>query len=511
MDSGVEPGAGPTDPAGRGSGPDHGSPPARHIAIVTGPLHQEPAESQCPRATRGSFFAGSYLGAARSSPSGPFTASMPPTRTYSRRSVFAWASYDFANSAFTTLVVTFIYSTYFSSESFSGDTTRGTVMWSNAVTITALVVALLSPYLGAVADRGGLRKRFLLACTTVCILATAALFFPQPGQLTLALGIFVVANVAFELGNVFYNAFLPDIAPRESIGRVSGFGWSLGYAGGLICMAAALFLLVQPASPVFGFTRELGENVRATNLLVAGWFLVFSLPLFLFVREEKHHAIEGIGKIIRSANAQFVSTFHELRRYRQIFRLLVARLIYNDGLVTIFAFGGIYANSEFGFSFEEVLVFGIVINVCAGLGAFLFGFVDDRIGGKQTVLLSLIGLTIAGIIAVTAQSRLMFWVAAVLIGLLVGPNQSASRSLMGRFIPDARENEFYGFFAFSGKFTSFLGPFLLGRILDATGSHRLGIASVIIFFVIGGALVLRINEREGIETARLIEQQTNVP
>ncbi|HEX7069410.1 MAG TPA: MFS transporter [Rhodothermales bacterium] len=433
---------------------------------------------------------------------------MPPPRT-NRRTVFAWSTYDFANSAFTTLVVTFIYSTYFSSESFSGDPTRGTVLWSRGITLTALVVAVLSPYLGAIADRGGLRKRFLFTSTLICILATVALYFPQPGQLVTALVIFVVANVAFELGNVFYNAFLPDIAPREQMGRVSGYGWSLGYAGGLICMAMALFLFVQPATPPFGLSRELGQNVRATNLLVAVWFAVFSLPLFLWVREQRHEAVEGIGSIIRSANAQFRSTFHEIRRYRQIFRLLIARLIYNDGLVTIFAFGGIYANTEFGFSFEEVLLFGIVINVCAGVGAFLFGFVDDLIGGKRTLLVTLVGLTVAAVIAVTAQSRAMFWVAGVLIGLLVGPNQSASRSLMGRFVPDTRENEFYGFFAFSGKFASFLGPLTLGLVLDATGSHRLSVASIIVFFVVGGLLLLRLNEAEGIAASVAAESPTS--
>lgn len=423
--------------------------------------------------------------------------------------MFAWASYDFANSAFTTLVVTFIYSTYFSSSAFAGDTTQGAVLWSRAITITALVVAVASPYLGAIADRGGYRKRFLLTCTSICIAATATLFFPLPGQFGFALTVFIVANIAFELGNVFYNAFLPDIAPREKIGRVSGYGWSLGYAGGLLCMAAALFLLVQPANPVLGFSRDLGENIRATNLLVAAWFLVFSIPLFVFVREKKRESTESFSTIIRSANRQLLSTFHEIRRYRQIFRLLIARLVYNDGLVTIFAFGGIYANSEFGFSFEDVLIFGIVINVCAGAGAFLFGYIDDRIGGKWTVLVSLIGLTVAALIAVLAQTRLMFWVAAVLIGLLVGPNQSASRSLMGRFVPDTKENEFYGFFAFSGKFTSFLGPLMLGLILDATGSYRLSIASVILFFVVGALLLLPLDEADGIRTAELLDRQSD--
>lgn len=436
---------------------------------------------------------------------------MALVQTYSRRIVAAWATYDFANSAFTTLVVTFIYSTYFSSVAFSGDAIRGTVLWSRAITVTAIFVALISPYLGAIADRGGFRKRFLSWTTAVCIAATIALFFPQPGQVVLALVIFVIANISFELANVFYNAFLPDIAPRERIGRISGYGWGLGYAGGLACMAIALFAFVQPEQPIFGLSRELGENVRATNLLVAAWFLVFSIPLFLYVPPEPRRAAERFSRIIRSANAQFVSTFHEIRRYRQIFRLLLARLIYNDGLVTIFAFGGIYAANEFGFTFDEVIVFGIMINICAGVGALAFGFLDDRIGGKWTVFLTLVGLTVAAVIAVTAQTRLMFWVAAVLIGLLVGPNQSASRSLMGRFVPDAKENEFYGFFAFSGKFTSFLGPLSLGLLVGATGSQRLGVASVIFFFVVGGLLLLRVNEAEGIQTARAIDRENPQP
>ena len=431
----------------------------------------------------------------------------PTPRNYDRRAVFAWTTYDFANSAFTTLVVTFIYGTYFTSASFSGDPTVGTLLWSRAVALTAIAVALLSPYLGAIADRGGYRKRFLFTATAMCIAATATLFFPLPGQLTFALAAFVVANISFEMANVFYNAYLPDIAPQEKIGRISGYGWGLGYVGGLACMVVALVFFVQPDAPILGFSKEAGENVRATNLLVAGWFLLFSLPLFLFVPEVKHPAPEGVGSILRSANRQIARTFRQIRRYRQIFRLLIARLVYNDGLVTIFAFGGIYAANEFGFTMTEVLVFGIVINVCAGIGAFAFGFIDDRIGGKRTVALTLAGLTIASVIAVAAPGRVLLWTAAVLVGLLVGPNQSASRSLMGRFVPEAKETEFYGFFALSGKFTSFLGPLLLGILVEASGSQRLGVASVILFFVVGGLLLLRVDEREGVETARRVDKE----
>lgn len=426
---------------------------------------------------------------------------MPAEPAYDRRAVWAWATYDFANSSFTTLVVTFIYATLFTG-AIAADDIQGTQQWSWAVTATALVVALLSPYVGAIADRGGYRKRFLLICTVICIAGTALLFFPKPGQVAFALAIFVVANIAFEMGNVFYNAFLPDIAPPAKIGRVSGYGWALGYGGGLVCLFVALFLLVQPETAPFGLDKATFAHVRATNLLVAVWFAVFAIPLILFVHEEPAPVRTArSGSLLSAANRQFAKTFREIRQYRQVFRLLLARLIYNDGLVTIFAFGGIYAQGTFGFTTEDVIIFGIALNVAAGLGAFAFGFLDDKIGGKPTILISLIGLVVASVLAVFAPDRLWFWVAAVGVGLLIGPNQSASRSLMGRFVPPDKENEFYGFFAFSGKATAFLGPLLFGTFTELFDTQRAGVAVVVAFFLIGGLLMMRVDEAEGVTLA----------
>ena len=419
-----------------------------------------------------------------------------------RRAVWSWCLYDFANSAFTTLVVTFIYATYFT-KGIAADENTGTAQWSIAVTITALAVAILSPYLGAIADRGGYRKRFLLACTVVCVVGTVALFFPSAGQVTLALVIFTVANIAFEMAMVFYNAYLPDVAPPEQIGRVSGYGWALGYFGGLLCLVVALFAFVQTDTPIFGFSAEGGESIRATNLLVAAWFAIFAIPIFIWVKEEKPPPIPKGSGVLRQATRQFVDTFNEIRQqYRQIFRFLLARLIYNDGLITIFAFGGIYAQGTFGFTTEDIIVFGIALNVAAGAGAFAFGFLDDRLGGKKTIMISLVGLFAAALLAVTTTSQLWFWVAAIGVGLLAGPNQSASRSLMGRFVPDDKENEFYGFFAFSGKATAFLGPFLLGQFTAFFDSQRAGVATVMIFFLVGGLLLTLVDEKEGIRLAR---------
>ncbi|NNG15620.1 MAG: MFS transporter [Gemmatimonadales bacterium] len=414
--------------------------------------------------------------------------------------IIAWSLYDFANSAFTTLVVTFIYAKYFV-QGIALDEHEGTRQWSLAVTVTAIVVALASPYLGAIADRGGLRKTMLFTATLVAVVGSFALFFPTAGEVWLALSIFAVANIAFEIANVFYNAYLPDIAPQPRIGRISGYGWAAGYVGGLICLVVALVGFVQPEEPWFGLTKTGGEHVRATTILVAIWYAAFSVPLFLWVRDRPGRPAETTAPVWRAATRQLATTFREIRRYRQVFRLLLARLIYNDGLVTIFAFGGIYAGVTFGFSFSEVIVFGIVLNVAAGIGAFAFGFLDDRVGGKQTILISLVGLFMASLLAVFAQSKALFWVAGIMVGILIGPNQSASRSLLGRFVPDDKENEFFGFYAFSGKATAFLGPLLLGQLTAMFQSQRAGISIVAVFFLIGALLLLQVNEAEGVARA----------
>lgn len=427
-------------------------------------------------------------------------AAAPPEAASARpsintRTIWSWSLYDFADSPFTTLVVTFVYATYFT-QAIAPDAITGTALWSRAVTITALVVALASPIMGALADRGGYRKRFVFWSVLICVAATVALFYPKPGDVMFALVAFVIANIAFELANVFYNAFLPDIAPPGRIGTVSGIGWGLGYLGGLLALVIALVGFVQPEVPWFGFSREAGENVRATNLLVAVWFLAFSLPLFLFVREDRS-AVSPAGRVVHETLQQLRQTFAKLRRYPQTWRFLLARLVFNDGLVTVFAFGGIYAAETFGFSLVEVLVFGIVLNVAAGIGAIVMGFVDDRIGGKRTIVISLIGLIAATTLAIVAPSKLWLWVAGIGIGVFVGPNQSASRSLMGRFVPPELENEFFGFFAFSGKLTAFIGPLLLGVLTQVFDSQRAGVSIVVVLFVIGLILLGFVDERAG--------------
>lgn len=419
-----------------------------------------------------------------------------------RTTIAAWCTYDWANSAFTTLVVTFIYSTYFV-QAFADDPDTGTAFWSRGIVVSSILIAVLSPVLGAAADRGGARRKFLIISTLVCVAATTVLAFITPGQsnaVLTALTVFVIANVAFEVGMVFYNAFLPAVVSTERIGRVSGYGWGLGYAGGLVCLVVALLVFVGlPGSdPLLALSTEDAFNVRATNLLVAGWFLIFSLPIFLWVRDSAKGAS---GVSIGQAFTDLKVTAQKIRHYRQIIRFLLARLVYNDGLVTVFAFAGIYASGTFDFTQSDIIVFGIVINVAAGLGAWVFGIMDDRHGGKSTIMVSLVALSVATLIAVLAPGRPWLWVAGIGIGIFAGPNQSASRSLMGRFVPERHQSEFFGFFAFSGKATAFLGPLLLGILSEAYG-QRVGVSVVVLFFLAGGALLWTVDEKEGIAAAK---------
>lgn len=420
----------------------------------------------------------------------------------------SWCLYDWANSAFTTLVVTFVYATYFS-QTFAEDADRGTVLWSRGITISSLIIALVSPLLGAMADRSGLRRRFLVAATLVSVGATTWLAFIVPGSgnaVLSALSLFIVANVGFEVGMVFYNSFLPQLSTPRTIGRISGYAWGLGYAGGLACLVVALLGLIGlgDSAPWLPLSTEDGFNVRASNLLVASWFLVFSLPALIRLRDEVIPRLGdgtgGMAATIRGAFLDLGRTLTRIREFKDIVRFLIARLIYNDGLITVFAFGGVYAAGTFGMDTAEVIVFGIALNVAAGLGAFLFGLVDDRVGGRATVLWSLVGLFVCSLVAVAAPTKAWFWGAALVLGLFMGPNQSASRSLMGRFAPKRYESEFFGFFAFSGKATAFLGPMLLGLITAGYG-QRTGIGVVLVFFLVGGLLLLRVDEARGIERA----------
>ena len=412
-----------------------------------------------------------------------------------RREIVSWALYDFANSAFTTLIVTFIFSAYFA-QSIAPDPIEGAIWWTRAVQTSAIVVAVVMPVLGAIADSGGLKKRLLFMATVACVVLTAALFWMGPGDAWFAALIFIGANVAYEITQVLYNSFLPEIATPQKMGRVSGFGWGVGYVGGLICLALALGM-VTTWLPETDYV-----NIRATSLLTALWFLVFSIPTFLYLRERQPRRPSPIIEHVHRGFSRIRDTGRNLSQYRQAVRFLVARLVYNDGLVTVFAMAAIYAGAEFGLVTSEILLLGIVVNVAAGISAIIFGFVNDQIGGKKTITVTLVGLIGTTGLAFFAPDRTWFWVAAIFLGMMVGPNQAASRSLLASFVPQNKQAELFGFYAFSGKLASVLGPLSYGLVLGATESHRWALASVVIFFVVGLCLLARVDEEEGIASAR---------
>ncbi len=410
------------------------------------------------------------------------------------RGRWSWALYDWANSPFTTLIITFIFPAYFQA-GIVKDAVAGQALWGYAIAASGLLIAIAAPILGAIADASGRRKPWVFAFTMVCAAGAGLLWFaqPSPAFIGASLGMVVVANLGFEFGIVFNNAMLPDIVPEERLGRLSGWAWGLGYAGGLAALLVALVVFIWPDPPLFGLDAGSAEQVRIVGPLVGVWLVLFSIPLFLFTPDRPSRAVT-IGTMLAAGLSDLGRTLATLPKNRPLAVFLLAHMIYADGLITLFAFGGVYAAGAFGLSLPEVIVFGIVLNVAAGAGAAAFAWLDDWLGSKRVVVLALVGLIAASALAVAAQTLFWLWVAGIGIGIFVGPAQAASRSLMARLtVPEKRAGAF-GLFALSGKATAFLGPAAVATITAASGSQRAGIAAIIVFFVIGLALLLKVRE-----------------
>ncbi len=406
-------------------------------------------------------------------------------RAINKRAVAAWCLYDWANSAFPTVIITFVFATYFT-KALAPDPVRGTELWGLGASIAGLLVALGGPVLGAIADRGGRRKPWLAAFTGLCVLASGLLWFAAPGAdwMVAALVLVGVATVAEEFSQIMYNAMLKTLAPASHIGRISGWGWGVGYAGGLMCLIVALVAFVQ--NPLW--PTDAAQNVRATCLLVAVWFAVFSLPIFIFVPDQPAKNIKT-GQAVREGLAQLWHGLTFAAARPAIWRFLLARMLYADGLATLFAFGGIYAAGTFGLTFEQILLFGIVLNVTAGLGALGFAWVDDGLGAKPTILISLTALIGLGTALLLVEDTTLFWLLGAALGIFVGPAQAASRSLMTHLSPPEMAGEMFGLFAVSGRVTAFLGPLLFGLMTGAFASQRAGMA-VVVGLLLAGALIL---------------------
>ncbi len=428
--------------------------------------------------------------------SAPPPPGLDPARA-SARARAAWCFYDWANSAFPAVILTFVFAAYFT-QGVAADTVSGTAQWGWALSLSALAIALASPVLGAIADRNGARKPWLAAFTALMVAATFAMWWvvPDPSYILLALVLLAVANFAFELGMVFYNAILPEIAPVDRIGRLSGWGWGLGYAGGLVCLVIVLVGFVQASPPPFGLDPETAEHVRAAGPVAAVWCAVFALPLFLFVPDRPSLRV-ALGTAVRDGIRQLIDTLRRIRDYKGALRFLIGHMVYQDGLNTLFAFGGVYAAGSFGMAVDEVIMFGIALNLTAGLGAAAFAWVDDRIGAKRTIVISLVSLTVIGAAILVVEDKTWFWALGLMLGVFFGPAQAAGRSFMARLAPAHLRAEMFGLYALSGKATAFLGPALLGWVAVLADSQRAGMATILVFFVLGIWILWPLEEPRG--------------
>jgi UMF1 family MFS transporter len=411
---------------------------------------------------------------------------------FDRRAVFAWCFFDWANSAFPAVITTFVFATYFT-QAVASDPISGTTQWGHAIAVAGFIIAVISPVLGSVADLTGRRKIWLAVFAALNVLAVGALWFvrPSPDSVLFALIGITVATVAFEVACVFYNALLSDLAPPDYVGRVSGWGWGLGYVGGILCLAVVLFAFVQAQTPLFGLDKASAEHVRIAGPFSALWYALFAVPLFLWVREPVGERL-ALATALRRGIAELRSTLSTLSRpdHRAMAWFLLAQMIYADGLTTLFAFGGIYAAGTFGMELPEVITFGITLNLTAGIGAFAFAWLDDRLGARLTIasaLGALIGLSVALLLV---ESKAWFWALGLLLGVFFGPVQAASRSMVARLAPPEHRGQMFGLLALSGRVTAFTGPAVLAWATAAAGSQRAGMATILVFFAAGLAILL---------------------
>ena len=437
---------------------------------------------------------------------------MSQIKEASKLGQFSWALFDWANQPFFTVVTTFIFGPYFVNVMI-GDPIAGQSAWAFTQSASGIVIALLSPFLGAMADAGGRRKPYVFFFQLLLFVGCAGLWWAYPHRPDLAgpIGLsMIAASIGAEMSIVFNNAQLPSLVRSDRIGWLSGFGWGLGYVGGLIALGVVLgFQFTRGADP--SFTLE-----RLTGPASAIWLAIFVLPMFLFTPDRAPRHLSAL-EAAREGGRTLLATLRKLRQYRNLLTFLIAFMLYNDGLAAIIAFGGVYASATFGWTTTTLGIFGIIITVFAIPGAMIGGKLDDLFGSKRTVQVAIVGVIVAtvGIVSITADSvlfflpaaplqatrslfgstqELVFMAFALVLGFCMGPMQAASRTLIGRLAPVGMEGEFYGLFALSGRATAWMAPLLIGILTAATHSNRLGVACVLVFLVLGFALFLHVRE-----------------
>lgn len=445
-----------------------------------------------------------------------------PVRRASRRALASWVLFDWAAQPYYTLILTFLFAPYFAS-AVIGDPAQGQAIWGYAASLAGILVGLGSPLLGALADGRGRRKPWIALFSVLLAAGMAVLWWAVPAatgaQLLVVLAGFVLATVAAEFATVFTNAMMPALVPASQLGRLSGAGWAMGYVGGLISLAVMAGLVVaNPATgktllgldPLLRLDLAAREGDRLVGPFCAVWYIAFMVPFFLFVPDAKGPARPPSDK---TAFAELMQTIRELPGHRDMMLFLLARMIYADGLSAIFAFGGIYGASVFGWQALELGIFGIILTLTGAIGGWLGGVLDDRIGAKPIILASLVLLLLGllGILSIDKSHMLYgidivpkavgskpfssageqaFLAFAILVGVVAAPVQASSRSLLARLAPPEKLTQYFGLFAFSGKVTSFLAPFMIATVTWATGSQRGGIAVIVLFLLAGMILLL---------------------
>jgi|WetSurMetagenome_2_1015567.scaffolds.fasta_scaffold182628_1 MFS transporter, UMF1 family len=411
-----------------------------------------------------------------------------PTPHYSRGKIFAWTLFDFGNTAFSVIIVTVIYSRYFTEQVAGGQLW----LWSLAVSLSMILAAAIAPPLGAAADFSHNKKLFLWFFTLTSIVCTALMYFVQPGMILVGMLLFIIANTGFEGGIVFYDAFLPSITSRHSYGRVSGYGFAMGYLGALAVMLIVMVMLPETSHPDYFF------YVRMTFVIAAVFFFVFSLPMFLWVPEPRNPD-QKASSVIRIGYQQAIGTFRALfveKKYPSIARFLLAFFLYNDGILTVIVFAAIFAETVLHMQPKEIIVFFAVVQSAAILGSFLFGFVTDKIGPKKTIMITLciwLSITIAAFFVSTVTE---FYIVAMGAGAAIGSSQSASRSLMALLTPKEREAEFFGFYdGLCGKASAVIGPLVYSGIAFIT-NQRVAVLFIGLFFLAGMVLLRGVEQPE---------------
>ena len=408
------------------------------------------------------------------------------------REVWAWAMYDFANSGYTTVVITALFNAYFVAV-VAGNAPWATFAWTLALSFSYGLVVLSAPVVGAYADLHAAKKRLLAVTTVGCVLFTALLYFAQPGALPLAIACVVVSNFFFGSGENLIAAFLPEIAQTRALGRVSGWGWSLGYVGGMLTLAICLAYVTWAQAQ--GMTAT--QFVPVTMLITAGIFALASLPTFLLLRERATPS-SAHGPVTRTAWMQVWQTLHHLRQFADLRQFLLCSLFYQAGIQAVITLAAVYATQAMGFDTRQTLLLILVVNITAAAGAFAFGHWQDRIGHVPAIALTLIGWIVTVLLAWMAHGPTLFWVAANTAGLCMGASQSAGRAMIGVLAPPSRSGEFFGLWGLAVKFASMIGPLTYGATTWISGGdHRQALLVTGIYFVIGLLLLSGVNAGRG--------------